>query len=98
MTRSVRCVLEVAAVSLALGTSLLAQDSPTAAATHPRPELRAYRVSRPPVIDGSLDDDAWTHPPLETTEWLSYNPLNGDRIPKHPQGWVAAEDNYFYFA
>jgi hypothetical protein len=98
VTLSVLFVLEVATVSLALGTSLLAQDSPTAAATHPRPELRAYRVSRPPLIDGSLDDEAWTHPPLETTEWLSYNPLNGDRIPQQTHVWVAYDDDYFYFA
>jgi hypothetical protein len=99
---SVRRALEVAATILAAGAPLLAQDSPTAQpsarAKPTRPEVHAYRVSRPPVIDGTLDDEAWTHPPMETTEWLSYNPLNGGHIPQRTQAWVAYDDNYFYFA
>jgi hypothetical protein len=95
---SVLRALEVAAISLAFGAPLLAQDPPTAKPATSRPELRAYRVSRPPVIDGTLDDEPWTRPPLETTEWLSYNPLNGDRIPQQTHVWVAYDDNYFYFA
>jgi hypothetical protein len=88
----------VAAISLALCAPLLAQESPAAKPVTSRPELHAYRVSRPPVIDGALDDEAWTHPPMETTEWLSYNPLNGDRIPQQTHVWVAYDDNYLYFA
>ena len=98
MIAAVLRVLEAAAIGLALGGPLFAQDSPTAKPATSRPELHAYRVSRPPVIDGTLDDEAWTHPPIETTEWLSYNPLNGDRIPQHTHVWVAYDDNYFYFA
>jgi hypothetical protein len=95
---SVIRALEVGVITLALGAPLLAQEAPAAKPTTSRPELRAYRVSRPPVIDGALDDEAWTHPPMETTEWLSYNPLNGDRIPQQTHVWVAYDDNYFYFA
>src|SRR4030081_3091159 len=95
---SVLRALEVATISLALGAPLIAQDSPAVKPTPSRPELHAYRVSRPPVIDGTLDDEAWTRPPIETTEWLSYNPLNGDRIPQQTHVWVAYDDNYFYFA
>ena len=91
-------VLEVAAISLALGAPLFAQESPAAKLAAPRPELHTYRVSHPPVIDGALDDEAWNHPEMETTEWLSYNPLNGDRIPQQTHVWVAYDDNYFYFA
>jgi hypothetical protein len=91
-------VLEVAAIGVACGAPLLAQESPAAKPVNARPELVAYRVSHPPVIDGSLDDEAWTHPPMETSEWLSYNPLNGDHIPQQTHVWVAYDDNYFYFA
>jgi hypothetical protein len=90
--------LEVGVISLALCAPLLAQDSAAGKATTSRPELRAYRVSRPPVIDGALDDEAWTQPAMATSEWLSYNPLNGDRIPQQTRTWVAYDDNYFYFA
>ena len=60
--------------------------------------MHAYRVDRPPTIDGRLDDEAWTHAPVETTEWLSYNPLHGDKIAQHTTVWVAYDDNFFYFA
>jgi hypothetical protein len=91
-------VLRVGITGLALSAPLFAQGSPAAKPATSRPELHAYRVSRPPVIDGALDDEAWTHPAMETTEWLSYNPLNGDRIPQRTHVWVAYDDNYFYFA
>src|SRR5262245_59943884 len=50
------------------------------------------------MIDGALDDDAWNRPPVETGEWLSYNPLNGDRIPQQTHVWIAYDENYFYLA
>jgi hypothetical protein len=91
-------VLGVAAIGLALSASLAAQEPATVKPATTRPELHAYRVSRPPIIDGALDDEAWTHPSMETTEWLSYNPLNGDRVPQQTHVWVAYDDSYFYFA
>jgi hypothetical protein len=98
VTASVLRALAPASLILALGAPLFAQDSPAAKSASPRPELHAYRVSRPPVIDGALDDEAWTHPPIETTEWLSYDPLNGDGIPQQTHVWIAYDDNYFYVA
>jgi hypothetical protein len=74
---------------------LLAQGPAAASA---RPTLRAVRVSEPPKIDGLLDDEAWSSTPIETSEWLSYNPLMGDRIPHSTKAWVTYDDNYFYFA
>jgi hypothetical protein len=85
-------------IGLALGAPLFAQDVPGAKSASLRPELHAYRVSHPPVIDGALDDEAWTHPPIETSEWLSYDPLNGDGIPQQTHVWIAYDDNYFYIA
>jgi hypothetical protein len=83
--------------SLILASSvqpLFAQNAPIAS----RPTIRAQRVSQPPRIDGVLDDAAWSSTPIETGEWLSYNPLMGDRIPQHTKVWVTYDDNYFYFA
>jgi hypothetical protein len=94
-------------------TALIAPVAPTATLTKPgqnaeplastpglagRPEVHAYRVDHPPTIDGVLDDAAWQHPPIETTEWLSYNPLYGDKIAQHTTVWVAYDNDYFYFA
>ncbi len=83
--------------SLAFGAPALAQEPETP--TRPaRPEIRAFRVSRPPTIDGVLDDEAWNQPAVTTTEWLSYNPLHGDTIPQRTTVWVAYDDHNFYFA
>ena len=90
--------LEVAVLSLVFAAPSTAQNSPAAKSPRERPELHAFRVAHPPVIDGALDDEAWTQPAMETTEWLSYNPLNGDRIPQQTHVWIAYDDNYFYFA
>jgi hypothetical protein len=63
-----------------------------------RPELRPQRVSRAPVIDGVLDDDAWKLAAMETGEWLSYNPLHGDRIRQQTTVWIGSDADYIYFA
>jgi hypothetical protein len=104
-------LVRIAAVAVALACPAVrahaqsAQVQTTPAAATPaqtsasdRPIVRAYRVDRPPTIDGLLDDEAWKHAPIETTEWLSYNPLHGDKIPQKTTVWVAYDDNYFYFA
>ncbi len=85
------CLLTLALAGLSLPVPLFAQSAG-------RPEVHAYRVDRPPTIDGRLDDAAWQQPPIATTDWLSYNPLHGDRIPQHTDVWVAYDDNYLYFA
>jgi hypothetical protein len=63
-----------------------------------RAERQAIRALSAPVIDGTLNDEAWQAPPLETGEWLSYNPLHGDRIPQTTTVWFAFDDDYLYFA
>ncbi len=60
--------------------------------------MTATAVSKPPVIDGSLDDEAWAGPPLPTGEWLSYNPLHGDTIPQQTTVWVGYDKDALYFA
>jgi len=73
------------------------QTSPLAAPP-PRPEIRPFRVAAPPVIDGVLEDDAWRASLLPLTEWLSYNPLNGDRIPQTTEVRAVYDDRFLYFA
>ena len=60
--------------------------------------LRATRLSQAPVIDGALDDAAWSGAPLPTEKWLSYNPLHGDSIPQQTSVWVAYDADAMYFA
>ena len=53
-----------------------------------KPQLRSQRISQPPAIDGVLDDVAWNEPPVETGEWLSYNPLYGAKVPQTTKVWI----------
>jgi hypothetical protein len=63
-----------------------------------RPSLRSQRLTQPPIIDGLLDDEAWREPPVEIGEWLSYNPLHGEKVPQKTKVWVAHDTDYLYFA
>ena len=69
-----------------------AQDMPAGA------PLRATHLSKAPVIDGILDDEAWVGDPLPTGKWLSYNPLHGDSIPQQTSVWVGYDADALYFA
>ncbi len=55
-------------------------------------------MSQPPIIDGVLDEDAWREGPVETGEWLSYNPLYGSTIPQKTRVWLGHDTNFLYFA
>jgi uncharacterized protein DUF5916/cellulose/xylan binding protein with CBM9 domain len=72
--------------------------SPALAQQFIRPELHATRAVSPPIIDGVLNDEAWQTSPLETGEWLSYSPLNGDHVPQTTTVWLTFDDDYLYFA
>jgi hypothetical protein len=60
--------------------------------------LRSHRLSQPPIVDGLLDDDAWRDAPLETGDWLSYNPLHGSKVPQTTKVWIAHDSDFLYFA
>jgi hypothetical protein len=93
----VLCLLPGQSLAQAVGPQPQGQP-PAQPAASSRPVVQAYRVERPPTIDGLLDDEAWRHLPIDATEWLSYNPLHGDKIPQQTRVWVAYDDHYFYFA
>ena len=73
----------------------LAASAPLAA--QPRPSLEARRAVEPPTIDGRLDETEWGDP-LPAGDWLSYNPLHGDRVPQHTAVWVSYDADALYFA
>jgi hypothetical protein len=68
------------------------------AADEERPRLDPVRTTTPPTIDGVLDDAAWQGGPLPLTEWLTYNPLNGDKIAQQTEVRAVYDDRYLYFA
>src|SRR5258708_16858557 len=70
---------------------LLAALPAVAAPAEDRPRLELKRVPTPPTIDGRLDDEAWQGTTLPLTEWLTYNPLNGEK-PTHQTAVRAAYD------
>ena len=82
-------------VALVLAAAGAAQPAPTAT---PRPEVAPVRVGVPPVIDGSLEDEAWQAAVLPLTEWLTYNPVNGDRIAQTTEVRAVYDDRHIYFA
>lgn len=63
-----------------------------------RPRIELPRLSDPPSIDGKLDDAAWQGRDIQMSEWLTYNPLNGSRIPQTTVVYAGYDDRYLYFA
>ena len=57
-----------------------------------RPALPVSRTTQPPKIDGVLDDEVWTAPPLTLNDWLSYNPLYGQVMSNPTEVHVAYDD------
>jgi uncharacterized protein DUF5916/cellulose/xylan binding protein with CBM9 domain len=82
---------------LTLLTILLSTPTKLIAQSAARPEVHANRAVSPPEIDGVLGEQEWGTP-VPATEWLSYNPLHGDRVPQETTAWVSYDENYLYFA
>ena len=79
----------VVTILSALAASAAAQD---------RPQIEPVRATEPPSIDGRLDDVVWQTPALPETDWLTYNPLNGDDIRQRTEVRVAYDDRNLYFS
>ena len=94
------CIVSALAALFPAITSAAPQAEPAKPSTPStaRPTLASHLLQHPPVIDGVLDDDAWHEAPAETGEWLSYNPLHGEKIPQSTKTWIAHDSNYLYFA
>ena len=63
-----------------------------------RPELVVIRTLVPPVLDGKLDDEAWAKSKLSLGEWLTYNPVKGDKLAQKTEVWCTYDDKAIYFA
>ena len=50
-----------------------------------------------PVIDGELDDEVWKENPL-AKEFITYNPLYGEKFPQKTLIWTAYDGKNIYFA
>ena len=83
-------------VTLLASTAVQATPAPSAAPA--RPEIAPVRVTSPPAIDGVLEDEAWKAAVLPLTDWLTYNPLNGDRIAQTTEVRAVYDDRFLYFA
>jgi hypothetical protein len=83
-----------------VAVAMLSQCHPAIAAEDPAvaAPMRATRLAKPPVVDGILDDEAWTGAPLPAGTWLSYNPLHGDQIAQQTTVWVGYDADALYFA
>src|SRR5438093_6498514 len=56
------------------------------------------RASAPPKIDGILDDEAWQQTPLVLGDWISYNPLYGEKLIFQTEVRLVYDDKNLYFA
>ncbi len=53
---------------------------------------------QPPKIDGDLGDHVWNDDPLVLGDWISYNPLYGDKMSQRTEVRIAYDDQNLYFA
>jgi hypothetical protein len=97
---SVRTVLIIAcSIAFLTQTGLAkAQAKATPETGGPFPELQIPLITESPQIDGTLDEEIWKGPPLPLGEWLSYNPLYGDKIVQSARVWAAYDKTGLYFA
>src|SRR5688572_24832692 len=68
-------------------------------AAEERVRLEPQRVARPPAIDGRLDDEAWQGTPIvPLSEWITYNPLSGEKLVQQTEVRAAYDERNLYFA
>ena len=64
------------------------------------PQFQISRAAQPPQIDGDLRDEVWRGDPLELGDWVSYNPLYGEKAQpqQRTEVRIAYDDRNIYFA
>ena len=60
--------------------------------------LEPAKTATPPVLDGSLDDEAWKTAATVDDIWVTYNPVNGNEMPQRTKAYLAYDDKNLYFA
>jgi len=78
--------------------ALLARPAPVPEPSAPRAGIEASRTETPPRIDGSLEDAAWQREALPLGDWLTYNPLNGEKLVQTTEVRVVYDDRAIYLA
>ena len=78
--------------------ALLARPAPAQEPPAPRAGIEASRTETPPRIDGSLEDAAWQGEALPLGDWLTYNPLNGEKLVQTTEVRVVYDDRAIYLA
>ena len=61
------------------------------------PSTVAVRTSRPPVIDGRLDDDVWSEA-THIIEFVQMTPFEGEPGTEETEIWIAYDRDNLYFA
>jgi uncharacterized protein DUF5916/cellulose/xylan binding protein with CBM9 domain len=62
------------------------------------PQFQISRAAQPPKIDGDLKDEVWKAEPLDIGDWVSYNPLYGEKAQNRTEVRIAYDDRNIYFA
>jgi hypothetical protein len=60
--------------------------------------LDLVRTDQPPAIDGVLDDPAWATPALDLSEWMTYNPVRGQKLTQNTEVRLTYDDIGLYIA
>jgi len=60
--------------------------------------LKPYRVEKELKIDGKLDEAVWQKPALVDDIFITYNPTDGEVLPKKTKVWLAYDPDNLYFA
>ena len=61
-------------------------------------QLQPVRTDKTPVLDGTLDDEAWQAGPLVEGNWVTYNPSFGKVLPQKTKVYLAYDGDNLYFA
>ena len=93
-----RRFVQILTISWLSGVICAVAPPPAWAQAAPKASLRATRVTVAPKLDGLLDDEAWSRPPLPLDTWISYNPMRGEPATQRTDVWVAYDDSAIYFA
>ena len=93
----------IAAVALLAAAQVLLTAPSSRAATlvagpDGRTAIDLTRTAEPPVVDGRLDDAAWKTPPLDLPEWVTYNPVRGQKLAQKTEVRITYDDSGLYFA
>ncbi|MDM7996772.1 MAG: DUF5916 domain-containing protein [Acidobacteriota bacterium] len=64
----------------------------------PLPELHLSPIEGGLKIDGVLDEAVWKNSPLPVGEWITYNPLYGNKISQTTRVWATYDPSGLYFA